>query len=52
VGLWIRLLKWKPHNLHASSDIIQVIKSRRVRWACSTHGRDECTQNVGGETWR
>jgi hypothetical protein len=41
----------KLRNLCTSSDIIRMIRSRRVRWAGSTHGRDEkCMQNLGRKT--
>jgi hypothetical protein len=41
--------------LNASSNIIRVIKLRRMRWAghVSTHGWDEkCIQNLGQKTWK
>jgi hypothetical protein len=31
-GDWRRLHNEELHNLYASSDIIRVIKSRRMRW--------------------
>jgi hypothetical protein len=41
------------HNLHASPNIVKVIKSMGMRWegACSTHGRDvKCMQKLVGKT--
>jgi hypothetical protein len=47
-GGWRRLHNEGLHNLYSSLHIIRVIVSRRMRWACSTHGRDEkCIQNFG-----
>jgi hypothetical protein len=42
-GGWRKLSDEEPHNLYISPNIIQVIKSRSMRWggACSTDGRDE-----------
>jgi hypothetical protein len=39
-GAWRRLHNEELHNLNASSNIIRVIKLRRMRWAghVSTHG--------------
>jgi hypothetical protein len=48
-GGWRRLHNVELHNLYASSNIIGVIKSRKVRWkGHSMHGIDEkCIQNFG-----
>jgi hypothetical protein len=37
------------YNLHPSSNIVRVIKSRSVRWiGCNTHGGSgKCIQNCG-----
>jgi hypothetical protein len=32
-GTWRKLQNKELHNLHASTEIIRVIKPRRVRWA-------------------
>jgi len=37
-GGWKRLHIEEDHKLYASTNIIRVIKSRKIRWACSTHG--------------
>jgi hypothetical protein len=41
MGDWRRRHNAELHNLYVSPHIIVMMKSRRVRWACSTHGRDE-----------
>jgi hypothetical protein len=51
--LKLRGRKWRDneelHNLYASSNIIGLIKSRRMR--CNTHGRDKkCVQNFRRKT--
>jgi hypothetical protein len=33
IGDWIELHNEELHNLHSSTDIIRMIKSRRMRWA-------------------
>jgi hypothetical protein len=37
VGWW-KLHNEELHNLYCSPNIIRIIKSRRMRWACSTNG--------------
>jgi hypothetical protein len=38
------------HNLYSSPDIIREIKSRIMRWACSTHSRGQKRiQGFGGK---
>jgi hypothetical protein len=51
MGRWRRLYNKEFHKLYASSSTIKVIKSRRMRRGCSTHGTDEkCIQNFGWRT--
>jgi hypothetical protein len=48
MGGYRRLHNEEHRNLYASSNIIRVIKSRRMRWV--GHGRDEkCMQNLDGK---
>jgi hypothetical protein len=51
-GKWRRLHNEKLNDLNSSSNIIRVIKSRRMRLgeACSTYmGEERCIQSFGGE---
>jgi hypothetical protein len=41
VGGWRRLHKEEIHNLYTSSNIIRVIKSRRMRWEADVARRGE-----------
>jgi hypothetical protein len=50
VGGWRMLHNEELHNLYTSTNVIKVIKPRRMRWsgACSMHGTDEkFIQNFG-----
>jgi len=51
-GEWRKLYNEEFHDLYSSPNIIQVMKSRRIKWvgACSTNGGEEwCIQSFGGE---
>jgi hypothetical protein len=37
-GGWRKLHNEELHSLYSSPSIIRMIKSRRMRWACSTNG--------------
>jgi hypothetical protein len=48
MGGWRKYHSEKLHNLYSSPIIIRIIKSRRIRRACSMHGEDEISiQNFG-----
>jgi hypothetical protein len=47
-GGWRKLHNEEPHNLYSSQKIIKMIKSRRMKWACSMHGAyEKCVKNFG-----
>jgi hypothetical protein len=49
-GEWRKLHNEELHNFYSSPDIIRQVKSRRMRWACGTHGRGEkSVQGFGGK---
>jgi hypothetical protein len=49
-GEWRKLHSGELHNLYSSADIIKQIESRRMRWACGTHGRGvKRVQGFGGK---
>ena len=53
-GDWRTLHNEEFNDLCSSSNVIRVIKSRRMRWvsrACSTYwGEERCIHGFGGET--
>ena len=51
-GEWKRLHNEEIYALYFSSNILRVIKSRRIRLgeACSTHGEERCIRDFGGDT--
>jgi hypothetical protein len=55
-GKWKKLHNEELNNLYSLSNVIQVIKSRRIKWrACNTCGGEErCIQGFGRErtTWK
>jgi hypothetical protein len=52
-GGWRRPYNEELHSLCASPDIVRVIKSRRMGWACSMDGTGkECIHYFGWKTLR
>jgi hypothetical protein len=49
-GEWRRLHNEELYGLYSSPSVIGTIKSRGMKWACSTCGGEErCTQGFCGE---
>jgi hypothetical protein len=47
---WRKLRDEELHNLYRSPSVIRMMKSRRMRCACSEHGRvEECIYDFGGK---
>jgi hypothetical protein len=55
-GSWRKLHNDELHSLYSSPDIVNVIKSRRMRWAghveCMGRGGEMCSQGFGWEARR
>jgi hypothetical protein len=53
---WRKLHNDELHSLYSSSNIVRVIKSRRMRWAghvaCMGRGWERCLQGFGWEARR
>jgi hypothetical protein len=53
-GGWRKLHNEELHNLHSSSSIIRMIKSRRMRWAghVAQWVEKDCIKDIGGKARR
>jgi hypothetical protein len=53
IGGWSKLHNEELHNLYSSSNIIRMIKSKRMRWTGHvTRIEEKCTQGFGEKTRR
>jgi hypothetical protein len=51
IGGWRKLQNEEPHNVYSSTNIVRMIKSRRMRWVGHIAGmkEGECMQSFGGK---
>ena len=50
-GEWRKLRNEGFSDLYSLTNIVRVVKSRRMRWACGAYGGGErCTRSSGVET--
>jgi hypothetical protein len=49
-GEWRILHNEEINDLYSSTNIIRMIKSRRMRWAGHVSGEERCIQGFGGKT--
>jgi len=50
-GEWRKLHNEELNDLYSSPNTVQVIKTRKVRWAGHVaHMKESCVQGFGGET--
>jgi hypothetical protein len=49
-GEWRKLHNEQLNDLYSLPNIVRVVKSRRMRWACGAYGGGErCAQGFGGK---
>jgi hypothetical protein len=50
-GKWRKLHNGELNDLYSSQNTVQVIKTRKMRWAgLVEHTKESCVQGFGGET--